>query len=165
MTSPTTGSETTLQVRRTFAAPRERVFRAWTDAEDLKKWWGAGEQFSAPIAEVDLRVGGSYRLAMKSPDSPMAFVCTGTYRQVSPPAKLVFTWAWEAPPPDAPPEAVEQGKAMASIGETLVTVEFHDRGSSTEVVLTHERFPDENMRDEHKQGWNGCFTQLARFLE
>ena len=74
----------------------------------------------------------------------------GAYREVTPPEKLVFTWIWEGP------EAAE---------ETLVTVEFLDQGDHTEVILTHQNFADQNMRDEHQKGWGGCLTQLASLVE
>lgn len=141
-------SQSTLQIKRTFAAPRERVFRAWTDPEELKKWWGP-PGYATPSAEVDLRVGGKYRFGMrKLPDGEM-FYLSGTYREVRPPEKLVYTWRWEAKP---------------EYGETLVTVEFHDRGGSTEVVLTHELFPDEKARGEHERGWGGCLDKLAKIF-
>ena len=145
-----TRPETSLQIRRTFPAPRERVFRAWTQPEELKKWWGIADGFSAPIAEVDLRVGGNYRLGMKPPDGDTPYVCGGTFRELRPPEKLVYTWSWEPPGND--------------IGETLVTVEFLDRGGSTEVVLTHELFPNQEARDQHSQGWAGALDQLAKLL-
>lgn len=140
--------ETTLHLRRTFAAPREKVFRAWTDPEELKKWWGPPGH-STPTAEVDLRVGGKYRLGMRKLPAGDLFYLVGTYREVRPPAKLVYTWAWEAEP---------------ELGETLVTVEFLDRGDSTEVVLTHELFPNEKVRGDHHQGWTGCLDRLAQTL-
>ena len=139
--------EATLHLKRTFAATREKVFRAWTDPEALKRWWGP-EGFSTPAAEIDLRVGGKYRIAMRSPHGD-TYQLVGTYREVRPPEKLVYTWAWEAEP--------EQG-------ETLVTVEFLDRGDSTEVILTHELFPNEKVRDEHGKGWTGSLDRLAKTL-
>jgi uncharacterized protein YndB with AHSA1/START domain len=139
------GEETTLHLRRTFAAPREKVFRAWTDPEELKKWWGP-DGFSTPGAEIDLRVGGTYRIAMKSSHGNTYYL-SGKYRAVQPPEKLVFTWRWEAEP---------------ELGETLVTVEFLDRGGSTEVVLTHELFPTQKSRDEHEKGWSGSLERLAK---
>ena len=139
--------ETTLHLKRTLAASREKVFRAWTDPEALKRWWGP-EGFSTPTVEIDLRVGGKYRIAMRSPHGD-TYQLVGTYREVRPPEKLVYTWAWEAEP--------EQG-------ETLVTVEFLDRGDSTEVVLTHELFPSEKVRDEHSKGWTGSLDRLPQAL-
>jgi uncharacterized protein YndB with AHSA1/START domain len=146
-------TETTLHLKRTFAAPREKVFRVWTDPEELKKWWGP-KGFSTPSGEVDLRVGGKYRLAMKPPVGEV-FYLTGTYREVRPPEKLVYTWNWEG-------KACEGSEALA--GETLVTVEFHDLGASTEVILIHELFPNEKARDAHDHGWNGCLDRLVMVL-
>ena len=148
MASSKPSTETTLNLRRTFKAPRKKVFQAWTDPEELKKWWGP-EGYATPPAEVDLRVGGKYRLGMrKLPDGEL-FYLSGIYREVRPPEKLVYTWRWEAQPEH---------------GETLVTVEFRELRDSTEVVLTHERFPTEKARDDHNRGWSGCLDRLAKLL-
>ena len=148
MVSPKPSTENTLNLRRIFKAPREKVFRAWTDPEELKKWWGP-PGYGTPSAEVDLRVGGKYRLGMrKLPEGPV-FYLAGTYREVRPPERLVYTWRWEAEP---------------ELGDTLVTVEFHDRGGSTEIVLTHELFPTEKARQEHERGWSGGLDNLAKLL-
>ena len=157
MTQAEAASETTLRISRTLAAPQEFVFKAWTEPDNLKRWWGVGADYSTPIAEVDLRVGGKYRLGMQTPDSDQAMVVGGTYREVHPPAKLVYTWTWE--------HGAEQEDPDFIPAETLVTVEFRDLGGRTEVVLTHELFPDVNMRDEHSQGWTGCLEQLATQVE
>ncbi len=141
---------TALTIRRTLAAPREKVFRAWTDPEALKKWFRVAEEYTTPIAEVDLRVGGRYRLGMQAPDGGPVLLVGGTYREISPPERLVFTWRSET--------------ADESELETLVTVEFHERGESTELVLTHEGFADEARREQHSAGWQGCLEGLARAL-
>lgn len=151
--APQTGIS--LTVSKTINAPRERVFAAWTQPELLHKWWGAHESFSAPIAEVDLRVGGAYRFGMLEPGKDAPYVCHGVYREVNPPTKLVFTWAWETMPSDDP---------RFTPAETLVTVEFIDKGGATEVVLTHEQFTDDHMRDEHQGGWMGCLDGLERLF-
>ncbi len=148
MVNPKPSQEITLQIRRTFAAPRAKVFRAWTDPEELKKWWGP-EGYVTPIAEVDLRVGGRYRLGMRKLPNGDVFYLTGTYQEVWRPEKLVYTWRWEAEP---------------ELGETLVTVEFLDRDNSTEVVLTHELFPTEKARQGHEEGWSGCLDRLAKLF-
>ncbi len=141
--------ELTLHLKRRFAAPREKVFRAWTDPEALKQWWGP-PGYESPNAKVDLRAGGRYRLAMRKLPDGEVFYLSGTYREVQPPVRLVFTWAWESPEMD--------------MGETLVTVEFLDRGEETEVVLTHELFPNAEICEQHNQGWNGCLDRLTQFL-
>jgi len=148
MASPTRGTEITLNLRRIFKAPREKVFRAWTDPEELKKWWGP-EGYATPSAEVDLRVGGKYRLGMRKLPDGEIFYLSGIYREVRPPESLVYTWRWEAQPEH---------------GETLVTVEFREVRDSTEVVLTHERFPTQKARDDHNRGWSGCLDRLAKLL-
>ena len=139
--------ETTLRIRRRFAASPEALFRAWTEPEQIKRWLAPTDEFSTPVAQVDLCVGGSYRIQMKSPEGK-PHTAVGSYRTVDFPAKLVLTWDWQ-----------EQ-----SIGETVVTVEFREQGNGTELTLTHELFPDAKSRDHHDQGWNGCLDRLARAL-
>ncbi len=135
-----------LQLKRIIKAPRGEVFRAWTDPNALTQWFGP-RGYATPSADIDLRPGGTYRLAMKKlPDGDL-FYLTGSYREVRPPERLVYTWRWEAEP-----------------HETLVTVEFRDFGASTEIVLTHEFFPDQERRDGHEHGWGGCFERLTELL-
>ena len=142
--------ETTLRIQRLFTAPREKVFQAWTEPDKMSKWLGrVTPQNSTRILEADLRIGGRYRLEVRSPDGALHLLA-GTYRDVSPPEKLSFTWTKEETP---------------DFGETLVTVEFLARGTFTEVVLTHELFSDKEARDNHLKGWHGCFDTLAKFLE
>jgi uncharacterized protein YndB with AHSA1/START domain len=144
--APTQQRPVTLRLRRTFQAPRERVFRAWTSAEELKRWH-APPPHTTPFAEVDLRVGGKYRIHMRAPDGAEHHA-VGVYREIDPPKKLVFTWTWEG----------------GDMGDTLVTVEFLDRGAATEIVLTHELFPSDDVRARHEAGWNGAFDKLAQVL-
>ncbi len=165
MTDAIAGTETSLTIKRTLDAPRDLVFRAWTEPDRLSQWWGAGPDFSTPIAEVDLRVGGKYRLGMKAPDQEEPYIVGGTYREVRPPERLVYTWAWEQHGSGSSTGTAGEGAPDLGPGETLVTVEFHEVGDKTELVLTHEFFPDKNMRDEHNQGWEGVLTQLARLVE
>lgn len=134
-----------LIISRVVAGPRTDVFKAWTDPEELKRWWGP-PGFITPSAEIDLRAGGKYRIAMKPPDGEVMYV-GGVYREVKRPEKLVYTWAWE-----------EDGGPGH---ESLVTVEFRDRDGSTEVIVTHERLPDAESRERHSQGWTGCIDQLV----
>ena len=136
-----------LSLRRTFQASRERVFRAWTTPEEIKRWKGPGDR-TTPVVEVDLRVDGKYRVHMRSPDGSEVRL-VGVYREVDPPKKLVYTWVWETSP---------------EMGETLVTVEFLARGRATEVVLKHEFFPADDARDLHEHGWSGSLDKLAEIL-
>ena len=133
---------------RTFAAPRDQVYAAWTEPEHLKQWWGP-EGFTSPDAAIDLRVCGRYRAGMRAPDgTEMAVV--GEYTEIAAPERLAFTWAWD--PPMGGPE------------DTLVTVEFRDLGDMTEVVLTHERFLSVESRDQHQHGWTSTFVCLEQAL-
>jgi uncharacterized protein YndB with AHSA1/START domain len=142
---------TSLKIRRVFEASRQQVYAAWTKPDLLKKWFRPAEGFRVALAEVDLRVGGQYRLALSPPDEEQVIAVSGKYREIKPGEKLVFTWAWE----DDEPEAEE----------TLVTIEFIDRNGNTEVVLTHERFPNLEVRDQHAAGWEGCLKGLIDFFE
>ncbi len=135
-----------LEIRRTFNAPRERVFAAWTRPEHLSQWAAPGPMTGN--AEVDLRVGGRYRIVMSGPDGATRIV-GGTYRVVDAPAKLVYTWQW-----------LDRENAT----EMLITVEFTARGNATDVVLRHEGFSTERDRAAHEQGWNGCVVKLENLL-
>ncbi len=141
--------ETTLQLRRVFKVPREAVFAAWTNPEQMKKWIIPEPGFTTPAVEVELRVGGKYRIQMLSPKGNY-HTALGIYREISPPEKLVFTWFWLEYPMH---------------GETQVTIEFRDLGDSTEMVFTHEFFPDKASRDDHNRGWSGAIGHLQEFLE
>lgn len=138
----------TLTLKRTFAAPRERVFRAWTDPKELARWFHPTPDHSTIVPELEFKVGGRYRLEIHHKGGNVHRL-TGTYREIKPPEKVVFTWRWEQDP---------------TSHESLVTVEFLDLGKSTEIALTHEQLPNVEERDKHSQGWNGCFEQLAKYL-
>lgn len=148
MATPQTKPEVTLRIQRTYAAPREKVFQAWTDPEALKQWWGP-EGYATPSAEIDLRPGGRYRLGMKKLPDGDVFFLSGIFQEVRPPEKLVYTWRWEN---------------QAGFPDTRVTVEFLERGGSTELLLVHELFKTEKDRDEHNKGWSGCLDRLGRYL-
>jgi uncharacterized protein YndB with AHSA1/START domain len=105
--------------------------------------------------ELDVRPGGHYRIESLTPEG-FIFNLQGTYREIRPPEKLVFTWQWK--------RTGKGGGDVEEIGETLVTVEFFARGDSTEVVLTHEGFTSAEIRDRHDRGWNGCFDTLTPLL-
>ena len=141
--------ETTLQLKYTFAAPRDRVFRAWTDPRELAKWFGPSPDYSTVVPEFDFRVGGRYRLEMHHKGGNVHKL-TGVYREIKPPERVVFTWRWEQDP---------------TAHESVVSVEFRDLGPSTEMTLTHENLPSAPERDKHRQGWDGCLAQLSKLLQ
>lgn len=130
-----------LRLSRTLPSPAERVWQAFTDPAALAAWlWP--ERF-ATTAEVDLRVGGRYRI--EGPGAGMAVA--GEYVAVEAPRRLVFTWRWDGEP-----------------DETLVTVELTPTAAGTELVLVHERFTDDAQRDEHAKGWSDCLDRLPGWL-
>jgi uncharacterized protein YndB with AHSA1/START domain len=145
--------EAVLRLSRRFDAPRERVFEAWTNPEVLKDWWHAGPDWDTPEAEVELRPGGSYRLAMRDPGSGQTHALVGEYREVQPPERLVYTWTWESNPEE-----------MRGSEGSLVTVEFVEDGDATNVEITHSGFASEEIRDLHAHGWEACLANLERLL-
>ncbi len=137
-----------LETERVFAAPGERVFRAWTEPEKLKRWWYAGNGWRTSIAEVDLRVGGSYCFGMKSVNGDEN-IARGIYQEVIIPEKLVFSWCWDHMPKE----------------ETVVTLSFVALAeNSTRLVLKHDKFSSEDMCLRHQKGWNLCMTELSTNL-
>jgi uncharacterized protein YndB with AHSA1/START domain len=137
---------TELSLTRIIRAAREKVFAAWTDPKQLVLWWGPGPVI-CPQAEVDLRVGGAYRIANLDEDGSIVWI-SGHFERVEAPDRLVYTWM------------LGDGPGLP----TLVTVEFNAHPQGTELVLTHERFTDPALRDMHLQGWGGCIDKLEALL-
>jgi len=147
----------TLRNNRTLAAPSDRVFRVWTDLGSIKQWFGykAGVHWSAEPT-VDAKVGGDFRWSVVSNDSEKErFSFHGTYRELRPPEKLVFTWEWESLPI----------LGVEGPGKTLVTIELVDQGHETVVVLTQTGLPSEAARDAHEKGWNRCLDGIEYVLQ
>ncbi len=143
-----TAADVTLRLSRHFKAPREIVFRAFTDPNELVRWWGP-EGMDVPEIHVDLRAGGKWRTCMRSREGSLHCV-GGVYREVAPPERLVMTWIWE------------QGDMEGR--ETLVTFEFEVSDGGTLLHLTHERLPSESSRDLHEGGWTSSLGCLERYL-
>jgi uncharacterized protein YndB with AHSA1/START domain len=133
-----------VSIRRNMPARREVVYEAWIDPHGIREWMCPGDAISAE-AVLDVRVGGSYRIVMKSRERD--HVHTGVYQVVEPNAKLVFTWTQEG-----------------SDDTTLVTVEFLPRGNESELVLTHERFAKADVAQRYQSGWGTIAEKLAAFL-
>ena len=150
MASPQPTFETTLRLSRTYPAPREEVFRAWTDPKALERWFAPDSEFVTKVPILELRPGGRYRVEMRKGDAN--HVVVGEYREVRPPEKLVFTWKWEV------------SEMAVGLEDTIVTLEFHDRGQATELILIHEKLATVEEREKHEHGWKGCLDQLARYI-
>jgi uncharacterized protein YndB with AHSA1/START domain len=142
---------TALRLERTFEAPPEAVYDAWTNPEVLRRWWAAAPDWSTPHVEADVRVGGRYRLSMQDPEASEPHTVAGEYTEVRRPERLAYTWTWEGDPES------QRGSAGS-----LVTVDFHDEGGGTRVVVTHTGFAGEHVRAQHEHGWNACLDNLAR---
>jgi uncharacterized protein YndB with AHSA1/START domain len=141
---------TAIRIERTFRAPVEAVFAAWTSAEMLRRWYPPGADWDTPVAEIDVRVGGRLRLVMRDPTGD-EFGGGGEYREIDPPRRLVFTWAWDRP------DIAE--------GTQLVEVEFTDnRDGTTTVVMINRGLRDERSKASHREGWDGSFDNLDRVL-
>ena len=145
--SEQTGTET-LVIERTFRAPVQAVFDAWTNEEVLRRWFHANRDWETAEASVDVRVGGAVRLAMRNPEDGAVYGATGEYTEVDPPTRLAFTWSWDDGATD-----------------TLIEVDFEPRGEdATHVRFTHSGLPDEATRVDHESGWGKCFDNLAEAL-
>lgn len=133
-----------LSLSRVFEAPRERLFRAWTEPERLARWWGP-KGFTTPECAMDVREGGAWRTVMRSPEGK-DHVVSGVYREVAPPSRLVFTWGWETDGPRG--------------HETVVTIQLTEVPGGTRLDLSQELFESTDSRDHHGQGWASCFDSL-----
>jgi uncharacterized protein YndB with AHSA1/START domain len=146
-----------LVLTRTFKAPRELVWAAWTTPAHMKEWLGLSEQMTPESITMDVRKGGRFRIQLKAEDGEY-FTAAGTYLTVQPPEQLVYTWDWE------------KDGGGTEFGEleghgTQMTLEFHAEGSGTRLVLTHENFESAERRDRHEGGWTDWLGWLAKFVE
>lgn len=133
----------TLTLEREYAATPERLFRAWTDPDELAGWFSPNPDL-AVVADVELRVGGRFRVAMGP------HVVGGIYREIEAPHRLAFTWRWET----------EEGAE-----ETVVVVRFEPLAAGrTRLILRHERLPNEDERSGHEQGWRPTLDRLEALV-
>jgi uncharacterized protein YndB with AHSA1/START domain len=140
--------ENVLTLTREYPVPREKVWRAWTDPQALSRWFGPGDTECVTSAQLDVRIGGRYDIRFRTQDGEEHGV-SGVYQEVTPPARLSFTWFWQSTP-----ERV-----------SVVTIELHSTPSGgTRLDFRHDRFFDRVARDNHERGWSGTFQKLERFL-
>ena len=134
-----------VRIERVIDAPREAVFRAWTDPDELRRWWGPGE-YVTRHAEVDLRPGGAYLLVIQAAEGePMQLA--GTFHEVTPPERLVYSWRWV--------------RGWSDPAESIVTVEFEELGERTRVLLVHGGLEDSPAPDGYRMGWESGLDKLA----
>jgi uncharacterized protein YndB with AHSA1/START domain len=141
-----TGDQT-LRIERTFQAPAERVFDAWTSEEVMKRWWQAQRGWETSAAEVDLRVGGAVRVVMYDPEKDVEHGGGGTYTEIEPPNRLAFTWLWDG-----------------ETRRTLIEIDFAEHDGATTVSFTHSGLWDEATVRSHEGGWGTVLDNLGRML-
>jgi uncharacterized protein YndB with AHSA1/START domain len=140
--------ELTLEIRRLLPAAPSVAFAAFSEPDELAKWWGP-QGFTIPSMEFDPRVGATYRIEMHPPEGD-SFYLVGEFRDVDPPARLAFTFEWEDPDPDDV--------------DTLVELSFRDLGGSTALALTQGPFKTEARRSLHRDGWSDSFDKLEHLM-
>lgn len=138
-----------LVITRTFDAPRKLVFEAWTDPRHIKNWFGP-KHHPAVEMETNVKVGGRWHSRLRSTGSDPDLTLGGVYREIVPPERLVFTFAWD--------EEGERGL------ETMVTLTFEEQAGKTRMTMRQVPFQSLEERDGHNDGWNSCFDRLGEFL-
>jgi uncharacterized protein YndB with AHSA1/START domain len=136
-----------LRIERTFAAPAEDVFDAWTSPEVMRRWFHCAPDWATPEAEVDLRVGGKVRVVMRRPDGTEARA-RGEYTLIDRPHRLVMTWTFD----DAPSN------------EQLIELVFSESEGSTTVLMVNSGISTDERRKAQDWGWHGCLDELERVL-
>jgi uncharacterized protein YndB with AHSA1/START domain len=136
-----------LRTSRTFGADQNSVFKAWTDPDLLKQWFGP-PGVTCEVAEIELRVGGHYHIEMKTPEGNIIKL-NGVFKVVTPPSALEYTWQWEE---------------MDS-KESFVKVQFNQSDSGTVVILEHSEFSSEESKEGHVQGWRGSMDRLSVLIK
>ena len=137
-----------IHLRLEFRAPRDKVYRTWTDAGLIRKWYYPGPGFRCYVAETDLRALGGWRIGMTD-DAEIDTVVRGHFIEVVPGERLSYTWT---------------GACAQEQYWTLVTARFVDREQGSAIELTHGVFADEQDRAAHEMGWMGCLQHLAQEL-
>jgi uncharacterized protein YndB with AHSA1/START domain len=152
----------TLVIERIFDAPRELVWRAWTEPEHFMMWWGP-KDFTAPKIRMDLRVGGTLLWCMQGKDGK-EYWTTGVYREIDPPKRLVYTDAFSDENGNRIP-ASQHGLPFDWPDELMVTVTLEEIGGKTKMTLTHTGIPAGEMSEMTQAGWNESFDKLAQSLK
>jgi uncharacterized protein YndB with AHSA1/START domain len=140
--------ELVLEIERVLSAPPTVVFATLSDPAELARWFGP-EGFTVPKLSFEARVGGRYRIEMQPPEGD-AFYLAGEFRDVDPPSRLAYTFAWEDPDPDDV--------------ETEVTLTLRDLGGSTNVAFAQGPFKTEARQALHRDGWTDSFDKLERMI-
>lgn len=151
-----------LTITRTFNAPRELVWRAWTEPELYRRWWGP-QHFTCPTAVFDLRVGGKYLSCMRAPDG-QDFWSGGVFREIVPPERLVYTDCFTDAEGNVVP-ASYYGIPGDFPAEMVVTVTLVEQDGKTIMTLVHSGMPNDESGANAGLGWNQSFDKLAAVVE
>ena len=135
-----------LTLKRRLKAPPEKVYEAWTQPAQMMRWWG-GNNEATRTAETDLRVGGRFHVGFKG-DTGEQHDVSGTYKEIVPNRKLVFSWAWRTTPER----------------ESQVTIEIKPDAEGSILTLTHEQFFNQKACDDHRLGWGLALDNLERLF-
>lgn len=156
-------SKNELVIIRVFDAPRELVWKAWTDPEMYKKWWGP-KMFTAPDVNIDFRVGGKHHSSMQGPDGKK-YWSTGVYKEIVPMEKIVVTDSFADEKGDVVP-ATYYGMGEGFPEEMLVTVTFEEQDGKTKMTLRHSGIEKLNDTDRSnmQQGWSESFDKMDALL-
>jgi uncharacterized protein YndB with AHSA1/START domain len=149
-------------IERVFDAPRELVWKAWTEPGYVKRWWGA-KGFTEPVVRIDLREGGRYLFGMRSPEG-QDFWSTGEYREIAPAERLVFTDSFSDAEGNVVP-ASYYGMTGDWPLELVATVTFEDADGGTKVTIREPGVPADEGRDMAVVGWNESLDKLAEVLK
>ena len=136
-----------VRIERTFAAPAQEVFDAWTSPEVMRRWLHCDPEWDTPAAEVDLRVGGKIRVVMRTPDGTEV-EAQGRFTRIDRPHRLVMTWTFDDDPSN----------------EQLLELSFSESKGATTVLLVNSRISTDQRRDGQAEGWQGCLDELDRLL-
>ncbi len=139
--------DTTLRMERTYRAPAQVVFDAWTSEEVIRRWWHAEHDWETTDARVDLRVGGIVRVVMRDPHKDIEYGGGGRYTEIEPPTRLAFTWIWDG-----------------DDRRQLIELDFEEADGVTTVRFTHSGLWNEEAVRSHESGWGSAFDNLERTL-
>ena len=153
--------EQKIVITRIFDAPRELVWKAWTEPERVKRWWGP-KDFTAPVIKIDFRVGGVYLYCMRSPEGK-DYWSTGVYREIVRLERIVSTDSFADENGNVVP-ATYYGMSEDWPLQLLVTVRFDEHEGKTKLTLRHAGLPAGESRDLTESGWNESFDKLAEYL-
>ena len=138
-----------LTIERTFDAPAQRVFDAFTSEEVMRRWWHAGPDWATSQARVGLRIGGELRVVM-GPEDGTRYGGGGVYTEIEPPSRLAFTWTW-----DDDDDHIEQ----------LIVIDFEELDGATRVRFSHQNLWNADAVRSHRGGWNAALDNLEREVQ